>query len=336
MELDTLTTLSHSRLKVKISRRDKSVDSFAEDVLDGLSSHPKTLPPKYFYDRVGSKLFEEICDLPEYYVTRTEFSILQNFADDIAARFDDGVTLVELGSGNSSKTRVLIEAFLRQKGRLHYLPVDISKSILIETSQALLRSYCRLKITAYISEYFTALRHLQHENFQRKLILFLGSNIGNFEPGEAVNFLRKTYATMNENDRLLMGADLMKSKQIVEPAYDDAKGITARFNLNILTRINRQLAGNFDLNQFRHKAFLNEALGRIEMHIESRRQQVVTIEGLQEQFMFAKGETIQTENSYKFTLPGLKKLAARGGFEIEKTWLDSRKWFSLNLLKPIM
>lgn len=345
MELDTLTTLSHPRLKVKISRKDKSVDSFAEDVLAGLSSTPKTLPPKYFYDRVGSKLFEAICELPEYYVTRTEFAILQNFADDIAAQFDNGVTLVELGSGNSSKTRLLIEAFLRQKGRLHYLPVDISKSILIETSQALLRSYRRLKITAYISEYFTALRHLQHENFlgeadplrrKSKLILFLGSNIGNFETNEAVDFLRKTYATMNENDRLLMGADLMKSKQIVEPAYNDAQSVTAQFNLNLLVRVNRQLAGNFDLNQFRHKAFLNEALGRIEMHIESQRQQVVTIEELQEQFTFAQGETIHTENSYKFTLPGFKKLAARGGFEVEKTWLDSRQWFSLNLLKPIM
>lgn len=336
MELDTLTTLSHPRLKVKISRKDKSVDSFAEDVLEGLSSTPKTLPPKYFYDRFGSKLFEAICELPEYYVTRTEFAILQTFADDIAAQFDEDAAIVELGSGNSSKTRLLIEAFLRQKGRLHYLPVDISKSILIETSQLLLRSYHELRISAYISEYFTALRHLQQESFASKLILFLGSNIGNFETEDAARFLRKTYAAMQECDRLLMGVDLMKDKFILEPAYNDACGVTARFNINLLVRINRELGGNFDLSQFRHQAFLNDEHGRIEMHLESRRPQVVTIDQLNSEFYFEKGETIHTENSYKFTLPGLKKLAARGGFEIEKTWMDPRKWFSLNLLKPIV
>jgi dimethylhistidine N-methyltransferase len=335
MELDTLTTLRHPRLKVKISRRDKSVDSFAKDVVAGLSSNPKTLPPKYFYDHIGSKLFEAICDLPEYYVTRTEFSILQNFADDIAGQFDDNVTIVELGSGNSSKTRLLIEALIRQKGKLHYLPVDISKSILMETSHALLSSYRQLRVSAYISEYFTALRHLQQETFESKLILFLGSNIGNFEPEAAVDFLKKTYATMQESDRLLMGADLMKDKSIVEPAYDDSQGITAQFNMNLLTRMNRDLGGNFDLSQFRHKAFLNETLGRVEMHVESLRQQAVTLHQLKREFFFEKGETIHTENSYKFTFPVLKKLAARGGFEIEKTWMDQRKWFSLNLLKPI-
>ena len=336
MELDTLTTLSHPRLKVKISRHDKSVDSFAEDVSKGLSATPKTLPPKYFYDRIGSRLFEEICELPEYYVTRTEFAILQTFAHDIAAQFDDDVTMVELGSGNSSKTRLLIEAFLRQKGRLHYLPVDISKSVLLEASQSLLRSYRQLRVSAYISEYFTALRHLQQENFERKLILFLGSNVGNFETDAAENFLKRTYATMQESDRLLMGADLLKDRHIVEPAYNDARGVTARFNMNMLGRINRELGGNFDLGQFRHQAVLNEKLGRIEMHLESLRPQVATIDQLREEFYFVKGETIHTENSYKFTLPGLKKLAARGGFEIEKTWLDHRKWFSLNLLKPIV
>jgi dimethylhistidine N-methyltransferase len=278
-------------------------------------------------------------------VTRTEFAILQTFADDIAAQFDDNVTMVELGSGNSSKTRLLIEAFLRQKGSLHYLPVDISKSILIETSQALLRSYRRLKITAHISEYFTALRHLKQENSlggaeplrrKSKLILFLGSNIGNFEPAEAVHFLQNTYAAMDAHDRLLMGVDLTKDKQIIEPAYNDARGVTARFNINLLVRINRELGGHFDLSQFRHQALLNEKLGRIEMHLQSCRPQVVTIDQLNHEFFFQTGETIHTENSYKFTLSGLKKLAARGGFEIEKTWLDARKWFSLNLLKPIM
>ncbi len=335
MELDTIETLSHSRLKVKISHWDKSVESFADDVQKGLSSNPKTLPPKYFYDRVGSKLFEQICDLPEYYLTRTERAILNRYADDLAGFFNNRFTLVELGSGNSAKTRLIIEAFLKRFAELHYMPIDISRSILVETARLLLRDYENLKITALVSEYHTALEALQRQDMGEKLILFLGSNIGNFEREEAEYFLKKTRATMTEHDRLLMGIDLIKDKSILEPAYDDAQGVTAKFNLNLLVRINRELDGDFDLEKFRHKAFLNEKQSRIEIHIESTVPQMVTIGQLNRRFSFQKGETIHTENSYKYSMQQVHALASRTGFKVQKTWFDDKKWFSVNLFKPV-
>ncbi|MFQ5770272.1 MAG: L-histidine N(alpha)-methyltransferase [bacterium] len=336
MELDTLTNLTQSRLKVKISRRDKSVESFAEDVERGLSSVPKTLPPKYFYDKRGSKIFEEICALPEYYPTRTESSILQKYATEIANLFDDRITLIELGSGNSVKTRLIIKAFLKRFKHLHYLPIDISKSILVESAKSLMKDYHRLKITAYVSEYHTALETLKYKNIGEKLILFLGSNIGNFEQREAEHFLKKTHAAMTENDRFLMGMDLKKDKSILEPAYNDARGVTAKFNLNLLVRINRELEGNFDLAKFQHKIIFDENLGRIEMHLESTARQIVTLRKINRDFKFERGETIHTENSYKYTMDQIKAMAIRNGFEVEKTWFDPQKWFSLNLLQPMV
>ncbi len=335
MDLDTLTNLSQARLNVKIYRPDKSVASFAEDVVKGLSAAPKTLPPKYFYDQAGAKLFEEICELPEYYLTRTEHAILNHHADAIASFFDNDVTLVELGSGNSAKTRILIEAFLRRSANLHYLPIDLSKHILIETARSLLNDYHELEITAYIADYHLALEALKGRRMGTKLILFLGSNIGNFDPDEAEIFLRKTRATMNERDRLLVGIDLIKDKRILQPTYDDAQGVTARFNLNMLARINRELGGNFDLANFRHRAFLKESLSRIEMHLESTIRQTVTLRKLTRRFAFEKDETIHTENSYKFSMPQINELAHRSGFAVEKSWLDARKWFSVNLLAPV-
>ncbi len=335
MELDTLTNLTHSRLKVKISRRDKSVESLADDVMVGLRSVPKTLSPKYFYDKIGSKIFEEICELPEYYPTRTETAILQKYAKDIALMFDEKVTLIELGSGNSVKTRLIMEAFFKQFKRLHYLPIDISKSILVESSKLLMNDYPNLRITAYISDYHTALETLSGQEIDEKLILFLGSNIGNFEPEEADYFLKQTRATMTGNDSLLMGIDLMKDKSILEPAYNDAQGVTAKFNLNLLARINRELDGDFDVSKFRHKGLLNQRLGRIELHLESTESQIVTLNKLNHHFLFEKGETIHTENSYKFTLDQIKSLVIRNGFELQKSWFDDKRWFSLNLLQPI-
>jgi dimethylhistidine N-methyltransferase len=335
VELDNLKTLGQSRLKVRISRRDKSVESLAEDVSKGLSSKPKTLPPKYFYDTAGSKIFEQISDLPEYYLTRTEFAILNEYALEIANLLNKKIMLIELGSGNSVKTRLIIEAFLKRFERLHYMPIDISKSILIESAKSLLKDYEGLKITALVSEYHTALEALKRPNIGEKLILFLGSNIGNFEKQEAECFLKKTRATMTERDRLLMGIDLLKDKSILEPAYDDAEGVTANFNLNLLVRINRELAGNFDLNKFRHKVFFNQEQGRIEMHIESMAHQIVTLQDLNRGFTFERGETIHTENSYKYSMEQINTLASGTGFDVQKTWFDEKKWFSLNLLKPV-
>ncbi|NIR50216.1 L-histidine N(alpha)-methyltransferase [candidate division KSB1 bacterium] len=335
MELDTLTNLTEERLKVKISRQDKSVESLADDVVAGLSANPKTLPPKYFYDKVGSRIFEEICDLPEYYPTRTELAILENYADDIARQFDEPIRLIELGSGNSFKTRVLIEAFLRRFETLHYMPIDISKSILVKTANDLLEQYPNLKITAYVSDYHTALHALKNQEMGGKLILFLGSNIGNFEPEQALNFLKKTFATMNDDDRLLMGVDLMKDETILKPAYDDAEGVTAKFNQNLLVRLNRELDGDFDLSKFRHKIVFNGEHGRIELHLESTENQTVSLSKIDQQFEFEQGETIHTENSYKYSPEKLTALAESGGFELKTSWFDGNKWFSLNLLRPI-
>lgn len=335
MNLDTIETLTHARLRVKISRRDKSVNSFASDVLKGLSSTPKKLPPKYFYDEMGSKLFEQICDLPEYYPTRTERAILERYAEDIAGLSATGRVLAELGSGNSVKTRLIIEAFLKKQQELQYIPIDFSKSILIESARSLLQQFPGLRITALVSDYNTALEALKIQKIKNKLILFLGSSIGNFEQREAVDFLRRTRSAMEKNERFLIGFDLKKQASILEPAYDDASGVTAKFNLNLLSRINRQLDGDFNLSRFRHRAFYNEDKGRIEIHIESKVAQTVHIGKLKRSFAFNEGETIHTENSYKYSLEDIAHLAATTGFIVEHAWFDDQRWFSLNLFKPI-
>ncbi|MCG8607591.1 L-histidine N(alpha)-methyltransferase [bacterium] len=335
METEMLTQWNQSRLRIKVSQRDESVDSLADEALRGLTSIRKKLSPKFFYDKTGSELFEQICELPEYYPTRTERAILLEYADDIVRDLGTRIVLVELGSGSAVKTRLIIDAFSNRLPNLHYLPIDISKSALLDSSRSLLRDYPELTITGFVSDYHTALETLQEKHLGPKLILFLGSNIGNFEKSEADHFLRKLCATMSEDDRLLMGADLIKSKAIIEPAYNDKQGITAAFNLNLLKRLNRELGGDFDLTKFRHKAFLNQRLGRIEMHLESLEKQMVAIEELDHRFYFAKGESIHTENSYKYSMQQIESLAGRNGFYLKKSWFDEKKWFSLNLLQPV-
>ncbi|MFQ5707099.1 MAG: L-histidine N(alpha)-methyltransferase [bacterium] len=334
MELSTLENLSKSRLKVKISRRDKSVESFADDIVNGLTANPKTLPPKYFYDAEGSQLFEQICALPEYYVTRTESKILKKYADAIVDHTVRHQALIELGSGSSVKTRLLIEALLRRSSSLHYFPIDISESILIDSASALIRKYSNLRITAIVSEYYTALEAIKHKRLGNKLIVFLGSNIGNFELSEAERLLEKIREAMNEGDHLLLGIDLIKDRSILEPAYADRQGVTARFNLNILARINRELDGNFDLARFRHQAIFNESLSRVELHLRSTEQQTVLLKKLNRCFSFCRGETIHTENSYKFSMEQIETLSAKCGFSLEKWWCDANRWFSVNLLSP--
>ena len=334
MEIETLQT-AKPRLAVHVAKRDKSVESFAGDVLTGLSSNPKWLHAKYFYDEIGSKLFEEICDLPEYYLTRAEHSILENYADEISLRPRSDTVLIELGSGSSLKTRLIIEAFLRRQGKLHYLPIDISKSMLVDSAKKLLKRYNKLKITALTADYITALKMLENKYRNRKLILFLGSSVGNFNEEEAETFFNQMRETVTAQDRLLLGMDLRKDKSILEAAYNDSQGVTAKFNLNILKRMNRELDANFDMDTFKHKAFFNEESSRIEMHLESLASQSVTIGKLERVFTFEKGETIHTENSYKYSLDHIKEMARQSNFNIQKSWYDDRKWFSLNLFQPI-
>ena len=304
----------------------------ADDVRTGLSAYPKRFLPKYFYDELGSQLFESICLLTEYYLTRAENEILQRYADEIAASVEGNKTLVEMGSGSASKTRLIIEALLRSQSELMFMPVDISASALESSSRILLQSYPRLRIEAFAADYFAGLAELGKKPRRRTLALFLGSNISNFDTDEAHRFLRAMRTVLQEGDALLLGADLKKDPAILEAAYNDALGVTSAFNLNVLARINRELGGTFDLHAFRHRAFYNEGVGRIEIYIESLQKQTVRIEKLDLEVQFEAGELIHTENSYKYDIAGIAKLAAATGFACARSWFDSQERFSSNLL----
>jgi dimethylhistidine N-methyltransferase len=307
------------------------LETFADDVRDGLSGRPKSLPCRYFYDAEGSRLFEEICTLPEYYLPRAEREILQARAAEAAGEFTGPVTLVELGSGNAAKTRILIEELLRRQGRLCYVPIDICRSVLEDSSRELLDDYPGLSVLALAAEYRQALDHLSAVAKEPKLILWLGSNIGNFARDEAARFLRRVRQTMTPGDRLLAGIDLRKDRPTLERAYDDTRGVTARFNLNILRRINRELGGRFDPSAFRHRAVYDEELGRVEIYLDSVREQRVMIEQLRLEVPFACGASIHTENSYKYSLAEIECVASAAGLELRRHWLDAGRRFSVNL-----
>ncbi|HKY03969.1 MAG TPA: L-histidine N(alpha)-methyltransferase, partial [Blastocatellia bacterium] len=254
--------------------------ALAEDVRRGLTTRPKAMPPKYFYDDLGSALFEAICRVPEYYLTRAETELLTRHADEIVRSIEGPVRLIELGSGSAEKTRFLIEAMLERQSELHYLPVDISDVSLERSSAELLQSFAGLRITAYAADYFTALDALarnERDDTGRSVVLFLGSNIGNFDPDESVHFLRQVRRVLARGDGLLVGADLKKPAEVLVPAYADALGVTAAFNLNLLVRINRELGATFDVTKFEHRALYDEPAGRVEMHIVSREPQRVRI-----------------------------------------------------------
>ena len=251
---------------------------FLDAVLTGLNNRPKTLPCRFFYDETGSLLFEQICELPEYYLTRTEDCLLRERAEEIAAAAPVA-ELVELGSGNSRKTRRLIEALLQRRPSLRYVPVDICGEMLHETAARLTREYPHMEIAPIAAEYFTAFRELRARHGGARLLLFLGSNLGNFDLEGAARFLRSLRTTLREGDHALVNLDLRKSPEVLEAAYDDAAGVTARFNLNLLERINRELAGEFNLETFQHRAVYNEPEGRVEMHLVSQYTQTVMVAG---------------------------------------------------------
>ncbi|HEY6802531.1 MAG TPA: L-histidine N(alpha)-methyltransferase [Pyrinomonadaceae bacterium] len=316
----------------------------AEDVRNGLTGPQKRFLPKYFYDELGSQLFEAICLLPEYYLTRAEDEILRQYADEIVASVEGKKTLLEMGSGSASKTRLIIEALLREQDELLFMPVDISASALDSSSRILLQSYPRLRIEAYAADYFAGLAELRKsrttqpeqdgrfENRGRTLALFLGSNISNFDYEEAIRFLEAMRSVLDHGDGLLLGADLRKDRATLEAAYNDALGVTSAFNLNVLARINRELGGNFDLHKFRHHAFYNEEEGRIEIYIESLENQRVRIEQLDLEVEFAAGELIHTEFSHKYDEASIDRIASATGFVRTRTWRDSQGRFSSNLL----
>lgn len=300
------------------------------DVEKGLSSSPKRLSPVYFYDERGSKLFEKICDLEEYYLTRKETEILNRYAPQIIASLPHNTHLVELGSGSSTKTRIILEAALAKFTTTRYSPIDISEELLRETTMQLNQQYPELIIEAVADRYEVGLERLLRNDESPDCVMWLGSSIGNLTREEACEFLRNVCQAFGPEDSLLLGIDLRKRVDIIEPAYNDSKGITAEFNLNLLHRINQDLGGEFDVETFSHHAFFDESEGRIEMYLMSQIDQEVWVDSVNKSFHFARDERILTEYSYRYSHAEIETLAKHSGFRLEKQWLDEAGWFSLN------
>lgn len=303
-----------------------ATDTFLVDVHEGLAQAQKAIPAKYFYDARGSYLFDQITKLEEYYPTRTEMGIMKSHIDAMIERMGPRCLLVEYGSGSSLKTRILLDHLQQPAG---YVPIDISKEHLLRSAETLALAYPGLPIRPICADYTTAFQ-LPDADGARPVVYFPGSTIGNFEPEEARAFLQRIVQIVGAGGGMLIGVDLRKEVHIIEAAYNDAEGVTAAFNKNVLARINSELGGTFDLNCFRHHAFFNATHSRIEMHLESLGDQCVRV--ADRYFPFRYGETILTEYSYKYTLEAFASLAASAGFEVEKVWMDEDHLFSVQYL----
>jgi len=304
--------------------------AFAADVIAGLSHAPKYLAPKYFYDATGSQLFEEITRLPEYYPTRTELGILRDRGDEIAAFVPERAALIEFGAGATTKVRLLLEhqSFAARIGA--YVPVDISGDFLRAQAAELTRDIPALAVYPVVADFTTPFALPDEVRTMPRVGFFPGSTLGNFEPDDALAFLRATRALLGDGARLIIGIDLEKDVALLEPAYDDAAGVTARFNLNLLDRINRELGGDFEPGGFAHRALYRRTRHRIEMHLVSRAAQTVHLLG--HTFTFRAGESIHTENSYKYSLARFAGLAADAGWTPLKSWTDARSLFAVHVL----
>ncbi|MEP9353109.1 L-histidine N(alpha)-methyltransferase [Xanthobacter sp. KR7-65] len=303
------------------------LDAFRADVIEGLSSSPKALSPKYFYDEAGSRLFDLICRLPEYYPTRSELEILTARAGEISAFAGPHASLVEFGSGSSVKVRLLLDALERPAA---YVPIDISGPHMRAAVARLAADYPDVAMTPVEAD-FTRPLHLPALEGGRRLGFFPGSTIGNFSPEAAGSFLAHAGEVLGPDSALVVGFDLPKDRAVLEAAYDDRQGVTAAFNLNLLARMNRELGADFDPAAFGHRAFFNAEASRIEMHLESRRSQVVRVCG--QRFPFAAGETIHTENSHKYAVPVFLDMAQAAGWHERAVWTDSRGWFAVAMLE---
>jgi dimethylhistidine N-methyltransferase len=305
--------------------------TFAEEISSSLNADLKFISPKYFYDKKGSELFEKICLLPEYYPTRTEVTILKKLQQELPSFLDDSFRIVELGSGSSVKTRLIIDVFAKLQNKIEYFPIDISE-ILTESSEQLIHDYDNLYITGIIDTYEGGLEFLKHYDDKNNLITFLGSSFGNFSPSDGYLFLKKIHSTMKSGDLFLIGLDLVKEKHILESAYDDTQGVTAEFNLNVLSRINDELGGNFNLENFEHHSVYHEKEQRIEMYLKSSQKQSVIIPKSNLLLNLEKNQLIHTEYSHKYRLFQIHDLLDDAGFELKHTWLDENKYFSLTLV----
>lgn len=291
---------------------------------------------------MGSKLFEEICMQPEYYLNRIESQILKNSVDEILKIIGgQEISVIELGNGNSLKTRILLEPFLAKLKRVSYFPIDVSLKMLKKSIRDLFREYVNLQIYGVCSDYLSGLVKinefikLKKKIPNKKFIIFLGSSIGNFDPKDAMGFLHSIARYVRKEDLLLIGIDLEKDKSILDRAYNDKNGITAKFNFNVLARINRELDGEFNISKFEHKSFYNIRKHRIEMHLESKLDQQVRIGAIGKIFYFKKGETIHTENSYKYSLSRFNSLVKKAGLQVIRNFTDPNKQFTLILLKKV-
>lgn len=308
----------------------QNVKNDGEDVISGLTKNPKTLPPKYFYDDYGSELFEKICDLPEYYPTRTETSILELYANEIA-ELTNSQELVELGSGSSTKTRLLLDAYQKIGNPFAYIPSDVSGGILKTSILELQEKYPNFLIQGLLGTYEQTLDYLKSNPQKSRTICFLGSSAGNFSPLEFDNFLTQVTRSLQPGNSFLLGIDLHKPKEILEPAYNDSQGITAAFNLNILSHLNWRFQGNFDLDLFNHQAIYNQAETRIEMYLYCQENVTFSLETLDLKVGFQAGESILTEISRKFDLEILPQELELKGLKVKKIWTDPKKWFGLIL-----
>jgi dimethylhistidine N-methyltransferase len=304
---------------------------FAADVISGLSAWHKRLAPKYFYDATGSHLFEEICRTDEYYVTRSETILLRNVAAEVAADIPNGAALVEFGSGESAKTRLLLDAAPQLST---YVPIDISADALCEASGRLAQDYPQLSVAAVVADFTGHFRLPRGANGRPRVGFFPGSTIGNFDRDGAVRFMRSVRQVLGIHAALLVGVDLIKDPATLVAAYDDSRGVTARFNKNLLTRINRELDGDFDPLAFDHLALWNAVHGRIEMYLVSREDQIVNAAG--NTFAFRRGERLHTENSHKFTVEMFARLAAEAGWSVNKTWISDAPRVALFRLEPAL
>jgi dimethylhistidine N-methyltransferase len=314
---DSLTTSQ------QISTSESS--DFLADVIAGLSSNPRTLPCKYFYDERGAALFQKICELPEYYITRTEIDILDRNRAEIASQIGANTELIGLGTGAGTKTRILIEAL---KDPAVYIPVDISEKQLRESTALFQEIFPDLEILPVCADYLQPVAlPSPNRKAARNVVYFPGSTIGNFEPNEALGFLRRIANICHRDGGLLIGVDLKKDQLVLEAAYNDGAGVTAQFNLNLLDRLNRELGADFDLDQWRHRAIYNSSAGRIEMHLISEIDQFVHLD--EHKFHFRRGEKIITEYSYKYAPEEFAALADKAGFEFVRMWTDDRRLFGV-------
>lgn len=327
--------MTKNLIKIDTVRTPNLSEDFALDVLIGLSSYPKSIPPKYLYDQAGSVLFQSICETKEYYPTKCEAEILQLHSKKIAtvSNTQKIKTIVELGAGDGRKTRILLDEMTKLSDKLKYYPIDISESALTDLVNRFEKLFPRIKSRGITAEYFQGLQWLSTESNEPKLILILGGNIGNFDAPQSLLFLRTLWNSLNDGDLILMGLDLKKDVNVLLDAYNDKAGVTKNFNLNLLTRINRELGANFDLSQFEHFGTYDVKLGAMESFLLSLKDQDVYISSLNKRFHFDAFESIHTEYSFKYLPAQIEDMVEKTGFKIEEYFFDSRKYFTDVLIK---